>query len=149
MLVYDVWITIFKNAVYTEHLHAIEFLIELVSVHSGHSSDSSWYLFSKYIYYLFVIFTALHSEGMIIVSVFSASDPHNLGLRCIVNGVVKQDSNTGQLVHKTAALVAFITRYQHSTQSRRHFSMSSSRCSGLRLDIWPIWIITDLWNFYQ
>ena len=52
---------------------------------------------------------------MITVSVFSASDPHNLGLRCIVNGVVKQDSNTGQLVHKTAALVAFITRYQHTT----------------------------------
>ena len=58
---------------------------------------------------------------MIIVSVFSVSDPHNLGLRCIVNGVVKQDSNTGQLVHKTAALVAFITRYQHHLKSSSLF----------------------------
>lgn len=49
--------------------------------------------------------------GPAIVMKEDINDPHNLGLRCIVNGVVKQDSNTGQLVHKTAALVAFITRF--------------------------------------
>ncbi|XP_056004353.1 fumarylacetoacetate hydrolase domain-containing protein 2-like isoform X2 [Ostrea edulis] len=38
-------------------------------------------------------------------------DPHNLGLRCKVNGVTKQDSNTNQLIHKTAAMVAFISRF--------------------------------------
>ena len=38
------------------------------------------------------------------------SDPHNLKLQTRVNGVVKQDSNTNQLVFKTQELVAFISR---------------------------------------
>ena len=40
----------------------------------------------------------------------SISDAHNLGLRCRVNGVTKQDSNTNQLIHKTQQIIAFITR---------------------------------------
>lgn len=49
--------------------------------------------------------------GPAIVMKEDINDPHNLGLRCRVNGVTKQDSNTNQLVHKTAAMVAFISRF--------------------------------------
>ena len=37
-------------------------------------------------------------------------DPHNLAIRCKLNGEIVQDSNTNQLVHKTEALIAFISR---------------------------------------
>ena len=37
-------------------------------------------------------------------------DPHNLGIRCRLNGETVQDSNTNQLVHKTPAALAFISR---------------------------------------
>lgn len=37
-------------------------------------------------------------------------DPHKLGIRCRLNGEVVQNSNTEQLVHKTEALVAFISK---------------------------------------
>jgi len=53
----------------------------------------------------FTMFTVLH------VCV-CAVDPHNLGLRCRVNGVTKQDSNTNQLVHKTQQILAFVSRYE-------------------------------------
>lgn len=49
--------------------------------------------------------------GPAIVMKEDINDPHNLGLRCRVNGVTKQDSNTNQLVHKTAAMVTFISRF--------------------------------------
>lgn len=49
--------------------------------------------------------------GPAIVMKEDINDPHNLGLRCRVNGVTKQDSNTNQLVHKTAAMVSFISRF--------------------------------------
>ncbi|XP_061171456.1 fumarylacetoacetate hydrolase domain-containing protein 2-like [Saccostrea echinata] len=49
--------------------------------------------------------------GPAIVMKEDLNDPHNLGLRCKVNGVTKQDSNTNQLVHKTAAMVTFISRF--------------------------------------
>ena len=41
------------------------------------------------------------------------TDPHHLELSCRVNGVIKQSSNTNQLVHKSAAIVAFISRYSY------------------------------------
>lgn len=49
--------------------------------------------------------------GPAIVTTDELGDPHNLGLRCRVNGVIKQDSNTNQLVHKTQQIIAFITRF--------------------------------------
>lgn len=49
--------------------------------------------------------------GPSIVTPDELGDPHNLGLRCRVNGVTKQDSNTNQLVHKTEQIIAFITRF--------------------------------------
>ncbi|KAJ8316965.1 hypothetical protein KUTeg_004869 [Tegillarca granosa] len=38
-------------------------------------------------------------------------DPHNLGLRCLVNGKAKQDSSTKQMIFQTASLVAFVSRF--------------------------------------
>lgn len=49
--------------------------------------------------------------GPAIVTPDELGDPHSLGLRCRVNGVTKQDSNTNQLVHKTQQIIAFITRF--------------------------------------
>ena len=49
--------------------------------------------------------------GPAIVTTASLSDPHKLGIRCRLNGETVQNSNTDQLVHKTQALVAFISRY--------------------------------------
>ena len=37
-------------------------------------------------------------------------DPHKLGIHCRLNGKIVQNSNTEHLVHKTEALVAFISR---------------------------------------
>lgn len=47
--------------------------------------------------------------GPAIVTKDLIKDPHNLGLRCIVNGVVMQDSNTNQLVHKTEKIVSWVS----------------------------------------
>ena len=48
--------------------------------------------------------------GPAIVTPDEVGDPHNLRLRCIVNGDVVQDSNTSQLVHKTEACIAWISQ---------------------------------------
>ncbi|MDB5082914.1 MAG: hypothetical protein JWP00_4838 [Chloroflexi bacterium] len=37
-------------------------------------------------------------------------DPHNLAIRCRVNGVTLQDSNTNQLIYKIPALVSFLSQ---------------------------------------
>ena len=37
-------------------------------------------------------------------------DPHQLGIRCRLNGESVQDSNTNQLVHKTEALIVFLSK---------------------------------------
>lgn len=49
--------------------------------------------------------------GPVIVTEDEIKDPHNLNLRCLVNGVTKQDSNTKQLIHKTEAVIEHITRF--------------------------------------
>jgi hypothetical protein len=49
--------------------------------------------------------------GPAIVTPDEIGDPHNLRLRTIVNGVVLQDGNTKELVHKTEALVSYISRF--------------------------------------
>ncbi|XP_062584708.1 fumarylacetoacetate hydrolase domain-containing protein 2-like [Saccostrea cucullata] len=49
--------------------------------------------------------------GPAIVTKDEIGDPHNLGIRCKVNGIIKQNSNTNQLVHKSAAIIAHISRF--------------------------------------
>lgn len=49
--------------------------------------------------------------GPAIVTVPAISNPHNLGIRCRLNGEIVQNSNTNQLVHKTEALVSHISRF--------------------------------------
>ncbi|XP_014889834.1 fumarylacetoacetate hydrolase domain-containing protein 2A isoform X2 [Poecilia latipinna] len=39
------------------------------------------------------------------------SDPHNLGIRCLVNGDTMQSSNTSQMIFKTAALIAWVSKF--------------------------------------
>lgn len=51
--------------------------------------------------------------NIVSLSTTTALDPHKLGIRCRVNGEILQDSNTDQLVHKTEALVSFISRYMN------------------------------------
>jgi len=49
--------------------------------------------------------------GPAIVTTDELGDPHNLGIRCFVNGQVEQESNTNQLVFKTEFLIEWISRY--------------------------------------
>ncbi|XP_032869588.1 fumarylacetoacetate hydrolase domain-containing protein 2-like isoform X1 [Amblyraja radiata] len=49
--------------------------------------------------------------GPAIVTRDALSDPHNLGIRCRVNGQIMQDSNTSQLVFKTEQLVAWVSQF--------------------------------------
>jgi len=39
------------------------------------------------------------------------TDPHSLGIRCKVNNVVKQDSNTNQLVFNTDQVVSWCSKF--------------------------------------
>ena len=39
------------------------------------------------------------------------SDPNNLSIKLWVNGVLKQDSNTGKMVHNTAEQIAYLSRH--------------------------------------
>jgi len=48
--------------------------------------------------------------GPEIVTKEELTDPHSLAIRCTVNGEVKQNSNTAQLVHKVDAIVAFLSK---------------------------------------
>lgn len=49
--------------------------------------------------------------GPAIVTKDEILDPHNLGLRCRVNGVTKQDGNTKHLIHKIEQLIEYISRF--------------------------------------
>ncbi|RXM91019.1 Fumarylacetoacetate hydrolase domain-containing protein 2 [Acipenser ruthenus] len=49
--------------------------------------------------------------GPAIVTTGALSDPHNLGIRCRVNGRVVQDSSTNQMVFKTEALVSWVSQF--------------------------------------
>lgn len=46
-----------------------------------------------------------------VTEIFSPPDPHNLALRCLVNGESVQSSNTDQMVFKTEALVSWVSKY--------------------------------------
>ncbi|KAF7236704.1 Fumarylacetoacetate hydrolase domain-containing protein 2 [Varanus komodoensis] len=49
--------------------------------------------------------------GPALVTRDSISDPHNLGIRCRVNGTLVQNSSTKQLIFRTEALVAWVSRF--------------------------------------
>lgn len=48
--------------------------------------------------------------GPCIVTTDEITDPHNLGLRTIVNGKTMQDSNTRELLYKVPHLIAYLSR---------------------------------------
>ena len=48
--------------------------------------------------------------GPALVTADEIPDPQTLGIRCLVNGEVMQDSSTAQMVHGVAALIAFCSR---------------------------------------
>ncbi len=49
--------------------------------------------------------------GPAVVTSDEIGDPHNLGIRCLVNGVKKQDSNTNQMVFNTQQIVAWVSKF--------------------------------------
>ncbi|RUS72768.1 hypothetical protein EGW08_019468 [Elysia chlorotica] len=49
--------------------------------------------------------------GPAIVAKEDLKDPHNLRLWTLVNGVTKQDGNTSEMVFKTEAVIAFLSRF--------------------------------------
>ena len=49
--------------------------------------------------------------GPCIVTLDEVGDPHNLNLKCLVNGVVKQNSNTQNLVFDTNQIVSWCSKF--------------------------------------
>jgi 2-keto-4-pentenoate hydratase/2-oxohepta-3-ene-1,7-dioic acid hydratase in catechol pathway len=49
--------------------------------------------------------------GPHLVSADEVGDPQAMGIRCLVNGDVRQDSNTADMVFGVAELVAYISRH--------------------------------------
>ena len=49
--------------------------------------------------------------GPCVTTTDEIGDPHNLKLKCIVNGITKQDSTTQQLVFDTNKLVAWCSQF--------------------------------------
>lgn len=49
--------------------------------------------------------------GPAIVTTDEIGDPHNLGIRCFLNGEIVQDSSTSQLVFRTGFLIEWISKY--------------------------------------
>jgi 2-keto-4-pentenoate hydratase/2-oxohepta-3-ene-1,7-dioic acid hydratase in catechol pathway len=47
--------------------------------------------------------------GPWIVTADEIADPHDLGVRCIVNGQVRQDSNTGKMIFNTWQQIAYLS----------------------------------------
>ncbi|XP_028270565.1 fumarylacetoacetate hydrolase domain-containing protein 2A isoform X2 [Parambassis ranga] len=49
--------------------------------------------------------------GPALVTTDAVKDPHSLSIRCLVNGDTVQSSNTDQMIFKTAALVAWVSKF--------------------------------------
>lgn len=49
--------------------------------------------------------------GPWIVTADEISDPHNMAIKCILNGQVMQDSNTSQMIFKIPYLISFISKH--------------------------------------
>lgn len=50
--------------------------------------------------------------GPCIVTKDEIADPHNLGLKTWVNGVLKQNGHTGQLIHTVDKLISYLSKYE-------------------------------------
>lgn len=48
--------------------------------------------------------------GPYLLTADEVPDPHNLAIRCRVNGELRQDSNTGEMIFKIPDLIAFISQ---------------------------------------
>ncbi|KAM8760241.1 fumarylacetoacetate hydrolase domain-containing protein 2A isoform 2-T3 [Acanthopagrus schlegelii] len=49
--------------------------------------------------------------GPALVTTDAVKDPHNLSIRCLVNGDTVQSSNTDQMIFKTEALIAWVSKF--------------------------------------
>uniref|UniRef100_A0A3Q4BDR9 Fumarylacetoacetase-like C-terminal domain-containing protein n=1 Tax=Mola mola TaxID=94237 RepID=A0A3Q4BDR9_MOLML len=49
--------------------------------------------------------------GPALVTTDAMKDPHNLSVRCLVNGDTVQSSNTDQMIFKTEALIAWVSKF--------------------------------------
>lgn len=49
--------------------------------------------------------------GPALVTRDAVNDPHGLGVRCLVNGVLVQNSNTDQMIFRTQTLVAWVSQF--------------------------------------
>nr|XP_057926372.1 fumarylacetoacetate hydrolase domain-containing protein 2A [Doryrhamphus excisus]XP_057926373.1 fumarylacetoacetate hydrolase domain-containing protein 2A [Doryrhamphus excisus] len=49
--------------------------------------------------------------GPALVTTDAVRDPHNLGIRCLVNGDTVQSSNTDQMIFKTEALISWVSKF--------------------------------------
>ncbi|XP_053125589.1 fumarylacetoacetate hydrolase domain-containing protein 2-like isoform X2 [Hemicordylus capensis] len=73
--------------------------------------------------------------GPALVTRDSVSDPHNLGIRCRVNGELVQNSSTNQMIFKTEALVAWVSQEETKCNVKsRSWERSATRwCEGATL----------------
>ena len=49
--------------------------------------------------------------GPYLVTADEIADPHNLRITCKINGALRQDSNTGDLIFNTPQVISYISRY--------------------------------------
>lgn len=70
----------------------------VVLEHYKHSGSSSF-------------LSLLIKKILTVTEIFSPPDPHNLALRCLVNGESVQSSNTNQMIFKTEVLVSWVSKY--------------------------------------
>ncbi|KAJ3603679.1 hypothetical protein NHX12_028423 [Muraenolepis orangiensis] len=49
--------------------------------------------------------------GPALVTTDAVTEPHNLGIRCLVNGDVVQSSNTDQMIFKTEHIIAWVSQF--------------------------------------
>lgn len=48
--------------------------------------------------------------GSVLVHKGEIPDPHNLQIKCSINGVLKQDGSTNELIHRADKLVSFLSK---------------------------------------
>lgn len=48
--------------------------------------------------------------GSVLVHKSEIPDPHQLQIKCSINGIVKQNGSTDELIHRVDKLVSFLSR---------------------------------------
>ncbi|XP_053475952.1 fumarylacetoacetate hydrolase domain-containing protein 2A-like [Ictalurus furcatus] len=74
-----------------------------VSAHDWQMKNGKQWLLGK-------TFDTFCPLGPALVNTEALKDVHNLGIRCLVNGDVVQDSNTSQLIFKTEKVVVWVSQ---------------------------------------